>query len=53
MINPHIIDLVAKIYIDDSTVVTYGDIEEEIDINSKVTDSYTQDLHKPTSKPGL
>ena len=41
MINPHIIDLVAKIYSDDSTVVTYGEIEEEMDINSGVKQGCT------------
>ena len=41
MINPYIIDLVAKIYSDDSTVVTYGEIEEEMDINSGVKQGCT------------
>ena len=41
MINPYIIDLIAKIYSSDSTIVTYGEIEEEMDINSGIKQGCT------------
>ena len=41
MINPHIINLIAKIYSNDSTVVTLGDLEEEMEINSGIKQGCT------------
>ena len=41
MINPHVINLIAKIYSNDSTVVTLGDLEEEMEINSGIKQGFT------------
>merc|ERR1712240_698509 len=41
MMEPNIINLRAKIYSNDSTTVTIGDIEEEMDINSGIKQGCT------------
>ena len=41
MVNPHIVNLIAKIYSNDRTIVTIGDIEEEMDINSGIKQGCT------------
>merc|ERR1712240_381774 len=41
MIKPNIINLIAKKYSNDSTTVTIGDIEEEMDINSGIKQGCT------------
>ena len=41
MIEPNIINLIAKIYSNDSTTITIGDIEEEMDINSGIKQGCT------------
>ena len=41
MIEPSIINLIAKIYSNDSTTVTLGEIEEEMDINSGIKQGCT------------
>ena len=41
MINPHIINLIAKIYSNDSTMVTLGELEEEMEVNSGIKQGCT------------
>ena len=41
MINPHIIDLIAKIYSNDHTLVTLGNIEEKMEVNSGIKQGCT------------
>ena len=41
MINPHIINLVAKIYSNDKTILTMGEMEEETDVNSGIKQGCT------------
>ena len=41
MINPNIINLIANIYSNDSTVVMLGDIEEEMEVNSGIKQGCT------------
>jgi hypothetical protein len=41
MVNPHIINLIAKIYSYDKTIVTIGDMEEEMEVNSGIKQGCT------------